>query len=419
MRPVTLPHGAQVPSIDIGLWGRGLAQKLRLSLVGDRLGREGATVEHGFAADPPRPGQPRLAKAFKAMRIVRTMVREPRLVSDTFAFAHAYGHRLAIGGMRSFLKPFRPFACAAWTPTEKLRRIRQHFEIVDAFGGILSPTKGPPRTLAILPIEGASHRVTIDEPSIMLDDGLSVISLWRDDRRLFSLCFVLSSEAGLSVARIGGIQGRAETGVLDIYRAMTKDACGLRPRDLLIDVFQTVCRALGVERIFAIANGATYHFDPYFGDHPMCVVRLDYDAIWYDRGGRRSGDDWYEIPVDPGRRISADVPARKRALYRKRYAMLDAIETTLVRAVRDQITAPGLRGRRFLDQWALDHAGLEDAGGDQQRDDRQAEFDRQRDHDARAACDIGLVHVHADHVRDAREHEQRADDRQPSPAFAR
>lgn len=284
---------------------------------------------------------PRFPKAAKTARILVGMAQRPSVFPRGLTFALANRNRLPIGPARFALKPFRPFGCAGWTSATKLERMLDHFRLTDALGGILKPTPGAPRWLTALPVLGDDYGITFDEPEIMMNDGLGVLSLWRGERRLFSITFILSSDNGRLVASIGGIQGRAEDGVLDIYRTMTKEAHGLRPRDLLLDIFQIVCRALGVSRILAVAADATYHSDPYFGDHPMRVVQLDYDAIWQDRGAWRVGEQWHELPVKPCRRAWDEIPPRKRALYRRRYAMMDAMETSVRDAVLSAV--PGAR----------------------------------------------------------------------------
>ena len=53
---------------------------------------------------------------------------------------------------------------------------------------------------------------------------------------------------------------------------------------------------------------------------------VDYDAIFSEAGGERK--NYWVLPLIRDTNLD-DVPSKKRSMYRKRYAMLDEIETTL------------------------------------------------------------------------------------------
>lgn len=242
------------------------------------------------------------------------------------------------------MKPFRPFGCAAWSPALKLARMAEHVALVHALGGILLPRPGGPRPLADLSAIAPGLWVAIDEPVEMLQDGLCVLSLMEGQVRIFQVSFTLvpmgQQASGRLQVFVGGIQGRL--GELDHYRDLTKACHGMRPRDLVVEAFRQFCRALGVQRISAVADDSTYHHDRYFGAHPYRPVRMDYDAIWHDRGGKRVDRDWFDLPLTTHRRLLEDIPARKRALYRRRYAMLDDLQTIMADAVRLAVPAVGI-----------------------------------------------------------------------------
>jgi uncharacterized protein len=58
---------------------------------------------------------------------------------------------------------------------------------------------------------------------------------------------------------------------------------------------------------------------------------LYYDEIWAERGGAAMNEAWWEIPLIRPERD--DIPAKKRALYRARYAMLDDLDAAMGAAV--------------------------------------------------------------------------------------
>jgi len=55
-------------------------------------------------------------------------------------------------------------------------------------------------------------------------------------------------------------------------------------------------------------------------------VQIDYDELWANAGGTRHEQDGYwHLPARPERRDETEIKSQKRAMYRRRYAMLDEI----------------------------------------------------------------------------------------------
>lgn len=220
-----------------------------------------------------------------------------------------------------------PFLAADWDAATKIGRIINHLETVSELPGIVDM---PPDTVVDL-IDphaiGFDYRITLDQARWLLREGQLVLSLWDGIDRIFSLSFSLSTQGGRRVAYIGGIQGRhqvaGEPDILDRYRLFTKAAFGSRPRDFLVEVFRLFCQAIGVTEIFAVADA----------NHPTRKdkksVGMSYDEIWQERGAVYNNDGFYRLPVTLERRSEEEIPAKKRALYRKRFALFDRIEENL------------------------------------------------------------------------------------------
>jgi len=187
---------------------------------------------------------------------------------------------------------------------------------------------------------GPDYHVVIDKPLWLHREGCAALNIFHGDVRLFSVAFALDKQRDSLVAVIGGIQGRNLPGIQDEYHAMTKAAFGVRPRDLSIVTFKAFCRAIGVDSIQAVADDCRHHRSPFFGNKSEKLQRsINYDEAWLDRGGTRHGE-FFLIPVKRTDRADEEIPARKRALYRKRYAMLDEIEADMIRGVRRARIAP-------------------------------------------------------------------------------
>ena len=90
----------------------------------------------------------------------------------------------------------------------------------------------------------------------------------------------------------------------------------------MLTIFQMACADWGITEIRGI--------DP---EHQVKKRRnsdkqgfkFDYREFWSELGAVQLGDQDWRLPNQPQRRAVEDIPSRKRALYRKRYAWLDDV----------------------------------------------------------------------------------------------
>lgn len=235
-----------------------------------------------------------------------------------------------------------PYLCAGWSVDERLTHLAAH---------IAALAEHPPldfrvaQSIELMPLPeiGEAIHVVIDKPMWFHREGTLAINLFDGNTRLFTLVFALEPASDGLRALIGGIQGRNFDDALDRYRDLTKAAHGIRPRDLIIELFRLVCAQLGVTEILAIADKGRQNRHPYFGKNVLRELPLNYDAIWQDRGGTPVDEWFFTLPLRGERRADADIPAKKRSMYRHRYAMLDAVAARFVPAWRAMtpVTRPG------------------------------------------------------------------------------
>jgi len=255
----------------------------------------------------------------------------------TLLHAPAHGLLARLVGERPEFLAFAeaPYLCAGWDTPTRIAHFARHAATAESLGGMFAMAVDEGVELLDLAEIRPGYHVVLDKPMWFHREGQFALNLFRDNLRLFSLSFAVTrAEAGLT-AMIGGIQGRNLDGMLDEYRIVTKAAEGLRPRDLLIELFRMLCRAVGVAEIYAVSDAARHHRSPYFGKDTGRPLPLDYDAIWEERGGERIDRDFFSLPIARQSRDPADIPARKRAMYRKRYELLDRLEAAMAAGIKD------------------------------------------------------------------------------------
>lgn len=229
------------------------------------------------------------------------------------------------------------YQTTAWDLPTRLDSLVQHFDEVVKLDW--AELNDPDMSLEIMPLAEIAPglRLVLDQPPWFCGEGPLVLNLFDGEERLYSLAFALRAQDGLIAAQVGAIQGRALPDIMEVYRQLTRTSHGMRPRDLLIELFRLFCAAVGIRRILLVSDSHRQHRDAYFGSAADAVV-ADYDAIWQDRGAHRVDAATFELPLHAIRRDASNVPARKRALYRRRYAMLDTLSARMVQRI------PAMRG---------------------------------------------------------------------------
>lgn len=223
-----------------------------------------------------------------------------------------------------------PYVNARWTPTERIGAARAHLDVA-ADIPLLSYRIA--ESIELMPLDSIApgFHLIIDKPKWFAREGVATINLFHENTRLFCLSFAFERRAEGLVGVIGGIQGRKLPAILDIYRNFTKAAHGVRPRDFIVEVFRMLARALGSVRIEAVSDLCRHHRSPFFPEPVDRPMPLNYDEIWAERGGVAMNEAWWDIPLIRPERD--DIPAKKRALYRARYAMLGDLDAAMAGAI--------------------------------------------------------------------------------------
>lgn len=221
-----------------------------------------------------------------------------------------------------------PYLNRHWPAERKLDVIATHYAMLD---GRLAFLRFAPAASIALADAGEGIRIQLDKPGVFEHEGELAINIFNGDQRLYSLAFTLGQRNSQRVAYAGGLQGMSGVDALDIYRSLTHRMHGLRPRDLLVSAFRMLCLCLGVTRILAISDAKRVSSSAYFESSTQ--VFTSYDSAWIENGGVTADDGFFELGARLVPRATEDIPSRKRAQYRRRYAMVDALSKQIGRAV--------------------------------------------------------------------------------------
>ncbi len=224
-----------------------------------------------------------------------------------------------------------PYISKTWSAVQRLQAVASHYEIVTAqCAPLLLLGREEQRLLCDLSAYSGGCSLVLDRPIWFKREGELVINLFQGDLRVASLAFTLSREDTGVCLFIGAVQG-IHKGIdsdtsLNIYRELTKDFEGLRPRSLLIEAIKCVARCLGAVSIYAVGDAHRHHRHAYFGADKHQDLAANYDVIWQENGAVASQRaDFFSIPLAPAQRAAEQIAAKKRAMYRRRHALLDDV----------------------------------------------------------------------------------------------
>lgn len=247
--------------------------------------------------------------------------------------AHPAWARLYLQDPRRFHPAVSRFLNRRWSRAERFRAVVRDLECAaQAFGPRgAAEIVGGGIALACLP-GGACLRLGLNR--INAQEGHWALELRAaDGRRLFNMAFGFVDAATLLIASVqGGERGAAPCmgdlryDLRDDLRALTKACHGLRPAPLLLACLQCVAARWGIRELLGI--DPTAHVKGRWNQRRQ-RLRFGYRELWAEHGGTWSGDAYWTLPLATHERPHEDIPSHKRALYRRRYALLDALRSAI------------------------------------------------------------------------------------------
>jgi uncharacterized protein VirK/YbjX len=156
-------------------------------------------------------------------------------------------------------------------------------------------------------------------------EGLWRLTLRQIDtgRHVYSLSFAIVRHR----AFVGAIQGVKGEDGQDLVRSVTRTLHGVRPHFFLIEVLRQLAGTWGAQGLVGV--GGCHQLKACKHSDDSHLVKFDYAAFWQELGGERNEHGHWDVPLQGQRKDMADIESKKRSMYRKRYAMLDALAATV------------------------------------------------------------------------------------------
>lgn len=226
-----------------------------------------------------------------------------------------------------------PYINKDWCVAKRFEAIANHYEILKSLPLYLDVSDNKRKTIIDLGHYSENVSLVLDKPRWFVREGEIVLNLFRNDLRVMSLAFSFGLFKNEKAIYIGGIQG-IHSGVsseesLEIIRKITKDFEGLRPRSCLIEVIKMIAHTTNVKKILAVSDSNRHHRHPYFNNYVDKISTGNYDTIWLESHGVLLENGFFGLPIEIVKRDLSEVSSNKRAMYRRRYEIIDDVYSQL------------------------------------------------------------------------------------------
>lgn len=163
-------------------------------------------------------------------------------------------------------------------------------------------------------------------------EGCLSVMLKYEERAFYQIIFWINKDKdGNEAMYIGAMQGPNVDESRDAIKRMTKWAHGYRTKNLILYMTQAVARALRLKKIYAVSNYGYYANNHVRADRKL---KTNFGDFWLEAGGKETENErFYELPLVEHRKTMEEVPTRKRAVYRRRFAFLDEVDAEIEQSV--------------------------------------------------------------------------------------
>ena len=266
---------------------------------------------------------------------LKFFLRSPIFWSSTRRMLSALSRRADFGKLLSAQvtlpsKTHRQYLSRGLTPGQRADAIIHHYEWLDTLPdtelrhALTQPTAQP--VFQFTAKEDARYSVSVSSASKAEREG--ECTLWlrdEEDTLLASLTFSVVNENGHPALVIGGLQGPRRNVTRDAIKKATRACHGLFPKRVLMEVVFQLAAKSGIHSLYGVSDeGHIFRALRYRlskGRH----FHASYDEFWASLDGEKTSAFRWTLPLCMERKSLEEIASKKRAEYRRRFALLDEI----------------------------------------------------------------------------------------------
>jgi len=172
-------------------------------------------------------------------------------------------------------------------------------------------------------------------------EGLaSLILQLSDETPVYQIIFWIASDdliqlensTGSLAMWIGAMQGPNVENARELIKVITKKSHAYRTKNLILYAAQSLARSLGLKKIFAVTNAGYYANNHIRSDRKL---KTSFGDFWAECGGTLTSDKrFFELPLAEIRKTFEEIPTRKRAVYKRRFELLDGLDAAVAERIK-------------------------------------------------------------------------------------
>lgn len=175
--------------------------------------------------------------------------------------------------------------------------------------------------------EGQRYSIRLRADAMQDKEGEATLTFHDEDGTILAeLTFTLCQYHGVNTFFIGGLQGAKANVPHQLIQSATKACHGLFPKRLVVDALLTLGVQLSVEHVRAVSNETHIYRSLRYRRKKRDVLHADYNSFWESLSATVDGEGDYVLPLALGRKTMEEIASKKRAEYRRRYTLLDALQ---------------------------------------------------------------------------------------------
>ncbi len=281
-----------------------------------------------------RPGEFWNKRSFRRKFMLRSLLM-PRLSREWMNELSQWSHldTLLTRQPRLPVRLHRPYLAVNFSRHQVLDALRYHYTLLsEAMSSEELTTYLNTQALTLAQIEGKNGDTFTLELTMQINldkEGDSTILMRNADGDVLAeMTFTLLDYQNQRTLFIGGLQGGKRDLPHEAIQNATKSCHGLFPKRLVMEAVCRFAERLHVDQILAVSNDVHIFRGERYQDKNKKILS-DYDTFWEAVGGERDNESYYHIPVAIARKDIAEIASKKRAEYRRRYELMDAIQSQM------------------------------------------------------------------------------------------
>ncbi|MBA2817833.1 VirK/YbjX family protein [Candidatus Pantoea persica] len=278
-----------------------------------------------------------LSKSFRLKFVLRTLAFPVTTLRYLNQLSHLPDIRqlMSVQGLLP-VKPHRPYLRAGISVAARAQAILDHYHLIASLpNGTLRQLLQSPGDNLLATLQGKNgERFSLFScPGRFDREGEVTLVLRYQDDVIASLSFSLINEEGRRTLLIGGLQGPRKHVSNEVIREATKAAHGLFPKRLVMEVVFMLVQQCAVEKIVAVGDSTHVFRSLRYRYSKSEYFFASYSEFWASLGGVAREDRLFQLPFSMPRKPLEAIASKKRAEYRRRYELLDALAQQVLTAV--------------------------------------------------------------------------------------